>query len=300
MIGSKMMRYQHPALALAVCAVVAGAAAAGTGMSAAPPLKGLIVYWDESPWPSIWAMRADGTRERRILRNRQNAKRPRLSSDRKWVAFDGAPPGKPPITDFDIQVARIDGTSRRTLTSSSDWDIDAQWSPDGTQLSFTRMPPGGEWLKSAIWVMRSDGTGQREIGLGQSARWSPDGKSLVAAAPTDASGGDLFIIDIHTGARRPLFSSPQGEQPAGWSRDGKMILFTRFNDQFGHHSDVFVVNADGTNLRMLAKGGAAACWSPDGARILYTTRRGKLAVMNADGSGKVVVSPRTVLEPDWR
>ena len=67
---------------------------------------GLIVYWRESPFPSIYAIRPDGTHARRILRNRQNAKRARLSPDRSWVAFDGASPGKRPLSDFDIQIVR--------------------------------------------------------------------------------------------------------------------------------------------------------------------------------------------------
>ena len=66
--------------------------------------------------------------------NRQNAKRARLSPDRSWVAFDGAPPGKQPLTDFDIQIVRLDGTDRTTLTDSDYWDIDAQWSPDGQRI----------------------------------------------------------------------------------------------------------------------------------------------------------------------
>jgi hypothetical protein len=40
------------------------------------------------------------------------------------VAFGGAPPGTPPLTDFDIQIVRLDGTGRRTLTHSPDWEIE--------------------------------------------------------------------------------------------------------------------------------------------------------------------------------
>jgi Tol biopolymer transport system component len=98
-------------------AVLLGAPAPAGGKASRPArLTGLIVYWSGSPYPSIWAVRPDGTHNRRILHNQQNAKRPRLSPDRVWVAFDGASPGKAPMTDFDIQVVRVDGTGRQTLT----------------------------------------------------------------------------------------------------------------------------------------------------------------------------------------
>src|SRR5437763_8403581 len=116
-------------VACLVCFAPLLAGSTGVHGSAAPARVGSIVYWTESPWPTIWSARADGTHRHRILRNRQNAKRPRLSPHRKWVAFDGAPPGKLPLTAFNIQIVRVDGTGLRTLTGSSAWDHDAQWSP---------------------------------------------------------------------------------------------------------------------------------------------------------------------------
>jgi hypothetical protein len=105
----------------ALCAVLAAACRALGRRRAAPAARRL---WSDTQWPSIWAARPDGRQLRRILRNRQNAKRPRLSPDRRCVAFGGAPPGTPPLTDFDIQIVRLDGTGRRTLTHSPDWEIE--------------------------------------------------------------------------------------------------------------------------------------------------------------------------------
>ena len=117
----------------------------------------LIVYWSESPYPAIWKIRPDGSQRARILRNEQNAKRPALSPDRKWVAFDGAPPGKAPLTDFDIQVVRLDGSGLRTLTRSSQWDLEAEWSPDGSKIVYASGFPGD------LFVMDADGTHKRRL-----------------------------------------------------------------------------------------------------------------------------------------
>lgn len=121
--------------------VILAGAFASTSSASTARLRGWIVYWSENPRPTIRAVRPDGSRDHAILATLQNAKRPRLSPDRVWVAFDGAPPGKTPMSDFDIQVVRLDGTGLRALTSTPDWDTDAQWSPDGMSLSFTRSPP---------------------------------------------------------------------------------------------------------------------------------------------------------------
>ena len=288
-------------LAFLACLLAAGGDASNATRETEVKNDGLIVFWNESPWPAIWAIRPDGSHLRRILRNRQNAKRPRLSPDRKWVAFDGTPPGRRPLSDFDIQLIRLDGSGLTTLTSSPEWDVDAQWSPDGALLSFSRRPPHPiDERESFIWIIRRDGGEPRQIVRGFGARWSPDGKKLVYEAPTDRSRADLFVIDVEGGESRPLLSGPALKQPAAWSPDGRKILFTRFSDSSGRRAGVFVMNADSTSVRRLGPGFAAG-WSPDGSKILYNSSfHSALFVMNADGSHKRRIGTVAGSEPDWR
>jgi Tol biopolymer transport system component len=214
-----------------------------------------------------------------------------------WVAFDGSPPGKAVLSDFDIQLVRPDGTGLHTLTTSSDWDVDPQWSPDGAWLSFTRNPPSPlDCSESSIWIVRADGSDQHRIVAGCEARWSPEGRRLVY---TSRRGRDLFLVDIGTGSTQHLFSSRFGLAAAGWSRQGK-ILFTRSRDQNGRSGEVMAMRAVGTHVRKLADG-YAGCWSPRGTRILYTKSFfSALFVMNADGSHKRRISRALAAEPDWR
>jgi Tol biopolymer transport system component len=291
------MRRRALPVAVLACLVGALCAAQVRGESASTG-PGLIVYWKESPFPSIWSIRPDGKGARKILAGRQNAKRARLSPDRIWVAFDGAPPGKQPLSDFDIQVVRLDGSDRRTLTSSDNWDIDAQWSPDGERLAFTRGGRGKlDWPNTAIWTIRRDGTDLRRLGPGSDARWSPDGTKLVFDAPTAQSQGDVFVMSADGTNRRQVLATRKLEGAADWSPDGKKILFTRFNDSSGRNADVLVMNADGTNIRRLAQG-VAGSWSPNGKRIVYTNSL-QLRIMNADGSHKRKIRSAGVWDPDW-
>jgi len=282
------------ALLVAVVTGTAIAAAAGLAGGAGSTSAGMIVYWRESPWPTIWAMRPDGSGRRRILRNHQNAKRPVLSQGRAWVAFDGTPPGQRPMSDFEIQVVRLDGSGRATLTRSSGWDLDPQWSPDGRFLTFSRQPPSPQDAStSSLWIMARDGTSPRRLGPGFGARWSPDGTRLAYAG----RDGDLHVARADGSDDRTLVTGPALEWPAGWSRTGK-ILFTR--SPHDNAFDVLVVNADGTGVRRLARG-VAGSWSPDGSKLVYTAGYpGSIYVMNADGSKRRRLTPFAAYDPSWR
>ena len=281
-----------------LCCLLLAVFLAGTGSAGTARPAGWVLYWSETPRPTIRAVRPNGTHDHRILRTRQNAKRPRLSPDRTWVAFDGAPPGKAAFSDFDIQLVRLDGRGLRTLTTTADWDTDAQWSPDGAWLSFTRSEPSPQGCRdSSIWIVRRDGSDARRIVPGCGARWSPDGAKLIYTAP---SGHGLWVVDLASGTSRLLLATRAWVQVAGWSPDGKKILFTRSSDLSGRSGLVFVMKADGTRARRLARGFAGS-WSPDGSKIVYTALfASPLLVMNANGSHKHRIGSVDASEPDWR
>ena len=228
-------------------------AALGLGLGGSAQTGGTILFWTDSPIPSLRVMRPDGTHVRRIAA-KQNAKRPSLSPDRKWVAFDGTPRGKPPLSDFDIQVVRVDGTQLRTVFGTSKWELDAQWSPDGRRLSFSRMPPGADWPHSVVCVVNIDGSGLTDLAPGHSARWSPDGTKLVFSATSGANAGDLFVVNSDGSDLKLLLSNGRHKAPAGWSPDGKRILFTQWRTAGGDlfvNGDAYVVDADGSHVRRL-------------------------------------------------
>jgi TolB protein len=283
-------RWLTPVTLLLTALLVLGVARAGVEDD------GLIVYWSDDPFPSIWAMDADGSNAHRLLSNDQNAKRPRLSPDRQFVAFDGAPPGKTPLSDFDIQVVGADGTGLRTLTSTSMWDLDAQWLPNQQRVGFSRMPAGAIWRRSWIWTIGLDGSDAKRITPGTDGRWSPGGKKLVVSSPTRTSDGELFVVNANGTGRRQITHTKDLESAAAWSRDGRRILFTRFRNAFA--SSVYTMRPDGSHVRRLGPG-IAAGWSPDGSKILYTLSS-QVYVMNVDGRGRHRLSTVRAADPDWR
>jgi Tol biopolymer transport system component len=272
-------------------AAVLGLAAAAFAKQTGP--RHLLVYWSESPWPTIWTAWPDGSHRRRVIASRQNAKRPRLSPDRRWIAFDGAAPGKPVMRDFEIQIVHPNGKSLRVLTSTTDWDHDAEWSPDGRTIAFTRMPPDHEDASiSSIWVIGIDGKGLRKLAEGWWARWSPDGTQLVYSV---GDAGELHVVSLDGGTPTRL-DAPLNATPADWGSRG--ILFT--TSEANGASRMWVVNPDGSRLRRLGRGFAQR-WSPNGARVLYSLSfTGPLFVMDANGLHKRRILNVSAAEADWR
>jgi WD40 repeat protein len=84
-----------------------------------------------------------------------------------------------------------------------------------------------------------------------------------------------------------------------------LVAFTALGDETGG-SDIYTVATNGTGLRRLTTDVASDAqpdWSPDGAKIAFTSWRGGnpgIYVMNADGSGQTRLSDAAIeSEPDW-
>ena len=82
---------------------------------------------------------------------------------------------------------------------------------------------------------------------------------------------------------------------AAWSPDGSRIAFV--SPRGGVDRDVFIVNADGTDLRQLTENNAgefSPTWSPDGTRLAFDREQPSgqwnVHVVQTDGSKPVDVT----------
>jgi len=90
---------------------------------------------------------------------------------------------------------------------------------------------------------------------------------------------------LDTGVRRLTDNDFNHRWPA-WSPDGSQITFSSFQDASW---DIYIMNADGTNVRQLTDGfwGEQASWSPDGTQLAFSGYKDgneSIFVMNVDGT----------------
>lgn len=99
--------------------------------------------------------------------------------------------------------------------------------------------------------------------------WSPDGTRI--ACDVWRTRVDRNYVDTHIFTCRPDGSDFQdlgdGCLPS-WSADSKRIAFSRYNANRG----VWVMNADGSGMKLIDDEGWSPEWSPDGRKIVYTVR----------------------------
>ena len=88
----------------------------------------------------------------------------------------------------------------------------------------------------------------------------------------------LHIIDVAGGAQRQITPWVIGAGNPSWSPDGKHIAF---NSWGGHSPNLYVVDPDGTHLKLLLRANTTAshigwvdapAWSPDGKQIAFGTQ----------------------------
>src|SRR5688572_31732671 len=84
-----------------------------------------------------------------------------------------------------------------TVNHYLDWEqvADPQVSPDGSQIVYTR-----RWVNkiddrwdSGLWIMNADGSKNRFLAKGSSARWSPDGTRIAYFTDGEPKGTQLFV-----------------------------------------------------------------------------------------------------------
>lgn len=165
-----------------------------------------------------------------------------------------------------------DGGDIIQLTLGPENDSQPHWSPDGTQIVFTRSTGG----RLELFVVGSDGRNERQLTTGGGARprWSPDGTTIVFER--DRAIWTIRPID---GSEALLMTSELGDGDPDWSPDGSKIVFSRTTRTVPLLEQIFVMDADGTNVRQLSDEDASGAiqlrlptWSPDGSYILYLFR----------------------------
>jgi Tol biopolymer transport system component len=191
------------------------------------------------------------------------------------------------IRESQLWVMRADGSGQRALPTGR-YPKSPAWSPDGRTIAFSA------WDKdtySDVYAILADGSGRRRLTRirvdAVEPVWSPDGRRIAVDEYYDGTYA-IYVIDANGRGERRVTPGYRFTGPPTWSRDGRRIAFTHLDT-----GDVYVMNRDGSGLRVLARAKTARniAWSPDGHQIAFTDDG--VWMMNSDGSGRrvLVTSP---------
>jgi endonuclease YncB( thermonuclease family) len=125
-------------------------------------------------------------------------------------------------------------------------------------------------------------------GSRDAAAATPIGTSGEIAFDVGAEGTNSALYTAHIGGSPKRISAAGAlDGQAAWSPDGTRIAFFRIA---GGNIDVYVMNADGSNVRRVTTNpgeDASASWSPDGTQLAFDTDRdanSEIYVINVDGT----------------
>ena len=105
----------------------------------------------------------------------------------------------------------------------------------------------------------------------------------------------LEIVDVSTGASRPLTANWQHSSRPNWSPDGKKIVF---ESETGGSPQLAIIAPGGGSPTLLNLPGSHPAWSPDGTRLLYTRTEGGVFTATSGGTDQRLLIPEGD-EPGW-
>ncbi|MFL6388917.1 MAG: TolB family protein [Terriglobales bacterium] len=177
------------------------------------------------PDQSLWRSRIDGTEATRLTSQPMEAEFSAWSPDGRQIAFMGKQPGKP----WRIFIVSRDGGTLKEAANGDDSQGAPTWSADGKSLAYGNI--SCEETHSC-WIRQIDlATGGEDVLPGsngfRTARWSPDGKWILALQPQTHQ---LLLFDLKSQHWRVLADSITGDTP-NWARDSQYVYVDTLKDK---------------------------------------------------------------------
>ena len=199
------------------------------------------------------------------------------------------------------------------------------WSPDGKMVAFTSDADGNY----EIYTMAADGSDVKQVTFTDlptvhiGPKYSPNGKQLLYAFQNADDVAkkvqDLWVMNVDGSSSKQLTFGYDNAESRTWSPDGQQIAFNSVVNGVGQ---IFVMNADGTNIQQVThdsaatptfvpggifpslRGSVTPAWAPDGRSVAYASNRSgnyEIYTMSPGGTNtvKVTDTPDQEMSVGW-
>jgi TolB protein len=301
------------ALSLAtLAAVLSGCGGAGgevgqPSVAPAAALTGRIVYGsDVSGHAAIWSVNADGTGRRSYSRPTGSSdSSPCLSWDGKKIAWVRGLSG----SNY-IYTRTVDGTGVKQVTKSttSVYDDNPSWSPDGLKITFDSNRAG---TRTEVYTVKADGTGLKRLtySSGDTASnpaWSPLG-TKIAFEQYNYGRATVNTISPAGGTATEVTTETTNSHEPACSPNGLKFAFQRAVEvTAGTYKDqIFTMTSTGASQTRVTHSQAEEewpSWSPDGAYLVFSSDRNgqrDLYIINAAGTWVKRLTTAGGDHPSW-
>jgi dipeptidyl aminopeptidase/acylaminoacyl peptidase len=236
------------------------AASATIPLPAGLPERVLLSRAALAPDPSLFIASLDGSKAEGLVFGQGS-----LSPDGTRLAYSGGGNAQ----ENRLNVMDI-STKDSTVLTQGTFNLRPLWSPDGTQIAFSRLTDQGY----NVFVMAADGQNVHALtettdGI-LAAGWTPDGRKVLAVTVQ----GSVQLLDVAGGPAQALaFIQQSSYTDASISPDGLSIAFVdkvpgRMNP------GIFISRLDGSDRRLLVQLDTWSVgqprWSPDGNWLAFS------------------------------
>jgi Tol biopolymer transport system component len=278
-------------------AILVGVGAASAAAAPKPNPAGTIVFYSQrTPSGGLYAQSAAGG-PLRLLQRGASWPGAVWSPDGTRYLFQREPD---PSAGVQLWIADANGRHARLLATKATQE---SWSPDGRRIAFQRNA-------AAIWTIRADGGGAREIVTSASPNdfvsdptWSPDGRTIAfrGVEPGGSSDPALMLVAATGRVPRPLASCVYF-RPA-WAPRGNRIAYVSCGPEGRTRGSPGLYVQDvrsGARTQLVRDATGPISWSPDGRWIALAVAGRGLQIVRPDGSGlRTLAKADYSSTPEW-
>lgn len=252
-------------------------------------MTGKILYG-----PSFFVIDANGTTQEAVSENVNSIDEARWSLDGSKIVFTSYNQG--------IMIINSDGTEDTIIVDNEECQSPV-WSPDGSMIAYI--------LNDSICILNLENNittvFEQQLARIGSLDWAPLEAKILFTDYAEDSLNYVKILELSSGTTTELFQSNYIMSYPTWSPDGTKIAYQSPYIPGIEVCQVFIINADGTNLEQLTSfplnttkfGYKNISWSPDGKMIAISTYEG-VFIVDMNGSIVTKIGPQSIISfVDW-